>query len=138
REARPPRRQVRDPAPGREDGLRPSPGAALMPRRWPTWLLLGLGLLSLFWGLYRLERIFVDEREEAHAQVTEEQNTLAEYARRTLEQHLEQALHDAEESLPAARSDPLVAAQGLLLVEDGRQLLPRRDAPRDGDDAPGQ
>lgn len=109
-----------------------------MPRRWPTWLLLGLGLLSLFWGLYRLERIFVDEREEAHAQVTEEQNTLAEYARRTLEQHLEQALHDAEESLPAARSDPLLAAQGLLLVEDGRQLLPRRDAPRHGDDAPGQ
>jgi two-component system sensor histidine kinase SenX3 len=109
-----------------------------MPRRWPTWLLLGLGLLSLFWGLYRLERIFVDEREEAHARVIEEQGTLAEYARRTLEQRLESALHEAEESVPAARSDPLLAAQGLLLVEDGRQLLPRRDTPREGDDAPAQ
>ena len=109
-----------------------------MPRRWPTWLLLGLGLLSLFWGLYRLERIFVDEREEAHARVTEAQGTLAEYARRTLEQRLESALHDAEESLPAARSDPLLAAQGLLLLEDGRQLIPRRDIPREGDDTPAQ
>src|SRR5688572_5535230 len=107
-----------------------------MSRRWSTWVLLGLGLLALFWGLVGLQRIFVDEREQAHARASEEQGTLSEYARRTLEQHLEAALHAAEQDVLAARLDPLHPALGLLLVEDGRQRLPRREHTREGTDAP--
>lgn len=109
-----------------------------MGRRWPTRLVLGLGVLSLWWGLFRLERIFVVERAQAHARATDEQDTLAEYARRTVEQHLQGALHAVEEDIVAARANPLREAAGLLLLEDGRQLLPRRDRPRPGDGAHGQ
>jgi signal transduction histidine kinase len=98
------------------------------PRHW-TFLSLGLGLVAIWWGLWRLERIFIEERSEALAKVTAESDTLAEYARRTLEGQLETAAHAAEEDISAALADPLHPAPGVLAWEDGRQLLPRRDAP---------
>ena len=105
----------------------------LRPRHW-TFLLLGLGLVAIWWGLWRLEQIFMEERSEALAKIDAESDTLSEYARRTLEGHLETATRPAEESISQALADPLrPAAPGVLAFEDGRQLLPRRDLPKPGD-----
>ncbi len=96
-----------------------------MRRLLPTILVLSLGLSALLWGLASLQRIFVAERDEAQARVEAERGALQEYARRTLEQLLENHLHDAESAIGAALEDPLVGTADLLLVADGRQRFPR-------------
>ena len=72
-----------------------------MRRLLPTILVLSLGLSSLLWFLASLQRIFVEERDEAQARVEAERGALQEYARRTLEQLLENHLHDAESEIGA-------------------------------------
>jgi two-component system sensor histidine kinase SenX3 len=96
-----------------------------MRRLLPTILVLSLGLSALLLGLASLQRIFVAERDEAQARVESERGALQEYARRTLEQLLENHLHDAESAIGAALEDPLVGTADLLLVSDGRQRFPR-------------
>lgn len=89
---------------------------------------LGLGLVAIWWGLWQLEQIFMEERSEALAKIEAESDTLSEYARRTIEGQLETATRPAEESISEALADPLrPAAPWVLAFEDGRQLLPRRD-----------
>lgn len=96
-----------------------------MRRLLPLALALGLGLLALLWGLAALESIVIDERHQARDNIASQEAVLAEYARRTLEQRLQAQLLEQHQAIEAAAEDPLVPARGLLLVEDGRQRLPR-------------
>jgi signal transduction histidine kinase len=107
-----------------------------MRRLLPTILVLSLGLSALLWGLASLQRIFVAERNEAEARVEAERGALQEYARRTLEQLLENHLHAAESEIGAALEDPLVGTSELLLVVDGRQRFPRPVTYAPGDKMP--
>ncbi|MBC8068510.1 MAG: sensor histidine kinase, partial [Deltaproteobacteria bacterium] len=107
-----------------------------MRRLLPTILVLSLGLLGLLLGLAALQRIFVAERDEAQARVEAERGALQEYARRTLEQLLENELHIAEIEIGLAVDDPLVGTANLLLVVDGRQRFPRSVSYRPGDERP--
>jgi signal transduction histidine kinase len=95
-------------------------------RRLRPWLVvLGLGLVALLWGLAVLQRMIHDERKEARLQIESQVAGLEEYARRTLELRLEALLGEMRSQIDAARNDPLVAADDLVLVEGGRRRLPR-------------
>jgi signal transduction histidine kinase len=107
-----------------------------MRRLVPTILVLSLGLFGLLLGLASLQRIFVEERDEAQARVEAERGALQEYARRTLEQLLENELHIAEIEIGLAIDDPLVGTSNLLLVVDGRQRFPRTVSYAPGDERP--
>ncbi len=96
-----------------------------MRRLLPTLLVLSLGLAALLMGLASLQQIFIEERDEAQQRVEAERGALQEYARRTLEQLLETALHGAEAEIGLALADPLASTSDLLLVVDGRQRFPR-------------
>ncbi|MCH9682769.1 MAG: HAMP domain-containing histidine kinase [Deltaproteobacteria bacterium] len=91
----------------------------------PLALALAGGLLVLWWGLAMLERIVLDEREQAYDGIASQRAALAEYARRTLEQQLQVRLHDRSEDIEQALADPLAPTDGLVVVEHGRQRLPR-------------
>lgn len=107
-----------------------------MRRLLPTILVLALGLAGLLLGLASLQRIFVAERDEAQDRVEAERDALQEYARRTLEQLLENELHIAEIEIGLAVDDPLVGTSNLLLVVDGRQRFPRTVTYAPGEDRP--
>ncbi|MEM6990976.1 MAG: HAMP domain-containing sensor histidine kinase [Myxococcota bacterium] len=109
-----------------------------MRRLLPTIAILGAGLLLLLWGLATLEGIVVEERAETKSQLTDARQTLAQYAQRALQGELAGALHDVEPALSTAERDPLVAAENLLLVDGGTQLLPRRFAFEPGEQTPGR
>lgn len=97
-----------------------------MLRRLRPWLVvLGLGLAALLWGLAVLQRMIHDEREEVRLQIDSQVAGLEEYARRTLELRLDALLGDERARIEAARGDPLVPADDLVLVESGRRRLPR-------------
>lgn len=105
-----------------------------MRRLLPTLLVLSFGLAALLMGLASLQQIFIAERDEAQQRVEAERGALQEYARRTLEQLLETALHDAEADIGLALEDPLASTADLLLVVDGRQRFPRPVSYAPGDD----
>lgn len=96
-----------------------------MRRLLPLALTLGVGLLALLWGLAALESIVIDERGQARDNVASQEAVRAEYARRTLEQRLQAQLLAQHPAIEVAAEDPLAPAEGLLLVEEGRQRLPR-------------
>lgn len=105
-----------------------------MLRRIPPFVVaLGVGLSILWWGLWRLQAIVIDERDQARAAVQERRATLVEYARRTLEQRLMSALFAETERFEAVLTDPLAPRDGLLLVLDGQQRIPA--SPRQTADA---
>ena len=56
----------------------------MLRRLLPTLLALGCGLLALSWGLVSLQRIFAQEREDAHAQLRTSRDALEEYATQAL------------------------------------------------------
>jgi hypothetical protein len=87
-------------------------------------VVLGAGVL-LAWGGARLQRTFVEERESADAAIVSRQRALAQYALVALERRLKAALERGRTKIDAALADPLSDAQGLLLIEDGEQRLPR-------------
>jgi len=95
----------------------------MLRRMMPLLTVLGLGFALLVSGLGALQSVLIAERDESHARVWAERNALQEYARRTLEQRLEELVSEAE--INWAREDPLMPTQRLLLVERGRQLFPR-------------
>ena len=97
-----------------------------MRRLLPLAVGLGVGLVALLWGLAALESIVIDERHQARDTIASQEAVLAEYARRTLEQRLQGQLLEQHAAIELAAEDPLAPAEGLLLVEDGRQRLPRR------------
>ena len=125
------RRRVRRCIPVR-GAILPLPSTASMLRRLlPTLAALGCGLLALFWGLASLQRIFAQEREDAHAQLRSRREALEEYATQALRHTLEKQLEDRRPALLAAMGDPLAPGEGFYLQFRGRQFLPRliRSAP---------
>src|SRR5262245_30441861 len=107
-----------------------------MRRLLPLAIALGVGLLALLWGLASLESIVIDERHQARDNVASQEAVLAEYARRTLEQSLQAQLLAQHPAIEMAAEDPLAPAAGLLLVEEGRQRLPRLAPAQAGQDTP--
>ncbi|MCX4240230.1 HAMP domain-containing histidine kinase [Paraliomyxa miuraensis] len=107
-----------------------------MRRLLPLAIALGVGLVALLWGLAALESIVIDERHQARDGIASQEAVLAEYARRTLEQRLQAQLLEQHPAIEQAAEDPLAPAEGLLLIEDGRQRLPRRTAFVPGEEGP--
>ncbi len=108
----------------------------MLRRLLPTLVALGCGLLALGWGLVSLQRIFLQEREDARAQVHSRREALEHFATQTLRMTL--PLH-FEARLPAlhdAAGDPLVPADGFYLLFGGKQMLPRSTRPRPGTQTP--
>jgi two-component system, OmpR family, sensor histidine kinase SenX3 len=102
----------------------------------PTLVCLLLGLAGLGVGLGYLHRIFAAEREDARASLRSRREALEQYARASLSQALHEGLEGSRGTLAAAKDDPLVAAPGLYLREQGEQLLPRLASFDTADDAP--
>jgi two-component system sensor histidine kinase SenX3 len=98
---------------------------------------LGLGCIALAWGLFSLQGIFLDERDDAREAIEARRRALEQYAHKELEQRLRARLAEAKPAMDAAASDPLVPASELWLVDTGRQLLPRMAQPLQGDAQPG-
>lgn len=93
-------------------------------------------LAALLWGGVRLQRIFVDERDTAKAAIVTRQRALEQYAVISLEKKLRSSLADARPRIDAALADPLQETADLLMVEDGKQLLPRLARYADGSAIP--
>lgn len=100
------------------------------------WLIaLGLGLAMLLWGLATLQSMIITERRDARARIDDQTSALEEFALRSLQLQLEDVLREAGPKLDAARTDPLLPAQGLVFVERGTLALPR-PGPRATADTP--
>lgn len=97
----------------------------MLRRLLPTLLLLGLGFLALAWGLLSLQRIFVQEAEDARAQLGSRRETLEQYARDSLARTLQERMRASVPELQAALEDPLLPSDHLFLASAGRQHLPR-------------
>jgi two-component system, OmpR family, sensor histidine kinase SenX3 len=110
----------------------------MLRRLLPTLLALGIGLMALGWGLVSLQRIFAQEREDAHAQVRSRREALEQLAAESLRAALAQRMKESLPKLNAAVGDPLQPAEGYYLLFRGHQFLPRVDWPRDGQDVPAQ
>ncbi|MBJ6759937.1 HAMP domain-containing histidine kinase [Myxococcaceae bacterium JPH2] len=91
----------------------------------PTLIALVLGLAGLGVGLWSLQSIFIDERDDARAALRSQREALEQYARASLRQSLRRELEGVRHSLEAARWEPLLPATGLYLREHDEQLLPR-------------
>jgi signal transduction histidine kinase len=98
--------------------------------------ILGLGCVALAWWLFYLHGIFVDERDGALAEIAGRRRALEQFAHKELEQRLRDKLAEARPTIDAAHADPLIPAQEVLLREKGKQLLPRLDRARPGNDTP--
>ncbi len=97
----------------------------MLRRLLPTLVALGCGLLALTWGLVSLQRIFAQEREDAHAQLRSRRDALEEYATQALRHTLGKQLEGNLAALHAAMGDPLAPGEGFLLNFRGHQFLPR-------------
>ena len=97
----------------------------MLRRLLPTLLLLGLGFLALVWGLASLQRIFVQEAEDARAQLASHREALQYYAREALARGLHERMQASLPELEAALADPLLPADHLYFQYDGQQRLPR-------------
>ncbi|MBF5043349.1 HAMP domain-containing histidine kinase [Aggregicoccus sp. 17bor-14] len=97
----------------------------MLRRLMPTLLLLGLGFLALAWGLASLQRIFLQEAEDARAQLAGRRSTLEQYAREVLARTLQARMEASLPELEAALVDPLLPADHLFVARGGRQYLPR-------------
>ncbi len=95
-----------------------------------------VGVAVVLWGVGGLLAFFVRERDDARASLAARRAALREYALRALDDELRGTLGDAAARVDAARRDPLVDAAGLLLVEDGKVVLPRSGAHAPGDVRP--
>ncbi|MFY0568507.1 ATP-binding protein [Archangium lansingense] len=103
----------------------------MLRRLLPTLVALGCGLLALTWGLVSLQRIFAQEREDAHAQLRSRRIALEEYANQALRHMLGKQLEGSLAAVHAAMGDPLTPGEGFFLQFRGHQFLPRltRSAP---------
>ncbi len=97
---------------------------------------LGLGLLVLAWGLVWLQGIFLEERDEALAEVAARRRALEQFALIELEQRLRAQLDETKPTIDAAREDPLLPAGQFMLYDRGELVLPRQSHPLSGSGAP--
>jgi signal transduction histidine kinase len=81
--------------------------------------------LALVWVSVTLQGIFIEERDAAKAAIIARRRALEQYALVALEKKLRTALADARPRIETALEEPLSADQRLLMVEDGKQRLPR-------------
>lgn len=101
-----------------------------------SWLIaLGLGVVVLAWGLFSLHEIFIEERDEALAEVAARRRALEQYAHKELEQRLGTALDEARPAIEAAADDPLPPADAVIYFDRGQQRLPRTSRPHGGTSA---
>lgn len=108
----------------------------MLRRLLPTLVALGCGLLALAWGLVSLQRIFAQEREDAHAQLRSRRVALEEYATQALRHTLGKQLEGSLPAIHAAMGDPLAPGEGYLLQFRGHQFLPRLTRSDPGSRAP--
>jgi two-component system, OmpR family, sensor histidine kinase SenX3 len=97
---------------------------------------LGLGCIALAWGLFYLHGIFVEERDDALAEVAARRRALEQYAQKELGDRLHRQLGEARATIDAAAEDPLIPAGEMWLWDRGQQLLPRMRRSGTGTDAP--
>ena len=90
--------------------------------------------LVLAWGLFHMHGIFLDERADALAGIASRKRTLEQYAQSELQQRLRNRLQGAQPTIDAAATDPLLPGNDVLLVDRGKQLLPRTRGNKPGDD----
>jgi signal transduction histidine kinase len=108
----------------------------MLRRLLPTLIALGCGLLALTWGLVSLQRIFAQEREDAHAQMRSRRDALEEYATQALRHTLGKQMEGSLTALYAAMGDPLAPGEGFFLQFRGAQFLPRLTRSAPGSRAP--
>ncbi|MEW6434682.1 MAG: HAMP domain-containing sensor histidine kinase [Myxococcota bacterium] len=96
--------------------------------KWPRPIFL-LGLAGLAAFLVALEATFVREARDGRAQLAETRRALEQYATVTLTRTLSDELQLAQVRVAEVEADPLRDERGLVLVRDGRVLLPRVSAP---------
>jgi len=95
-----------------------------------------LGLAGLGWGLWKLQRIFATERDDARASLHSRREALEQYALASLSQTLRDKLEAMRPTLELAAVDPLAPAEGLYLREREQQVLPRLALHDSGEDTP--
>jgi signal transduction histidine kinase len=105
-------------------------------RRISLLLALGLGCVALAWGLFSLQRIFVDERDDALESISARRAALEQYAHKELERRLRDRLAEVTRAMDAAAVDPLMPAEDMWLVDRGEQRLPRLFSELPGDATP--
>ncbi|QDE96747.1 sensor histidine kinase [Myxococcus xanthus] len=108
----------------------------MLRRLLPTLVALGCGLLALGWGLVSLQRIFSQERDDAHAQLRSRRDALAHAAEEALRQNLAKKLDESIPTLHAAVGDPLEPGEGYYINFRGYQFLPRLTIPMPGTGTP--
>ncbi|MFP6683680.1 MAG: HAMP domain-containing sensor histidine kinase [Polyangiaceae bacterium] len=86
---------------------------------------LGCGCFALIWGLVHLHSIFREERQDALDAIFARQRAIAEYAHQELSARLNKQRAQARPAITAAREDPLLPAKDIVLIEGGKQRLPR-------------
>ena len=108
----------------------------MLRRLLPTLLALGCGLLALFWGLWSLQRIFTQEREDARAQLRISRDALEEYATQALRLTLNRQLESNLSAIHEAMGDPLAPGEGFYLRFRDQQFLPRLTRAAEGAQTP--
>jgi len=108
----------------------------MLRRLLPTLVALGCGLLALGWGLVSLQRIFSQERDDAHAQVQFRRQALEHVAAEALRQELMQRLRASIRSITHAVENPLAPGDGFYYRLRGQEQLPRVNFYRPGTDTP--
>ena len=88
-------------------------------------LLVLLGFIAMVWGFANLQRIFQDERDQAHAALENRQNTLQEFALETLGKLLRQQMQLAWPKMQVLLNDPLKNSNQYFYAVDGQQRLPK-------------
>lgn len=92
-----------------------------MRRQAPLVLAVAAGLVAF---LVVLVRVFAREEEDAITEIEGRRLALEQYASAALSKRLHDALAAAEPRIDAAAKDPLIDAEGTLLVSDGTRVLP--------------
>ena len=103
----------------------------MLRRLLPTLIALGCGLLALGWGLFSLQRIFNQEREDARAQMRSRREALEYTAREALRRRLTEKLTEKLPDFREAVTNPLAPSDGLYYILRGHQYLPRNNQPKD-------
>src|SRR5256885_2194960 len=97
----------------------------MLKRLLPTLVALALGLCALGVGLVLLQRIFIDERDGARAQLAARRAALEQYAEQALRQSLHARLVEAAPAIALALRDPLASDANLFYADAEGQRLPR-------------
>ena len=96
-----------------------------MTRRPLPLLAMGAGLIILLVGVVGLQRVFVQERNDARRSLADHQAAVQGYAIKALHERCRFLMEAQRRRMKRALRDPLQDASGLYYSESGHQLLPR-------------